>query len=168
MERNDEHFDRASFDAVWRRVQNASGADWTSQKPTERCAGADEAERLIRFMDGEAGDAQYYAALALRCPAARQTLTRISSDEKCHLKRLRAKYFILTGGTYTPPDTCPLIYSAADALRKKYSGEKDGVAAYRDAAEQASEQDLRDTYLELSQDEARHAKTLGRLIENMF
>jgi rubrerythrin len=169
MERSDDHFDRAKFDAVWRRVIQASGEKSPAQKQTDQYADLGGADTLRRFMDDESCDAQFYSTLACKCSGmTRQTLQRIASDEKCHLKRLRARYFILTGGTYTPPDTCPLITATADALRLKYAGEKEGAAAYREAAEQTSDQELKYTYLDLSQDEARHARTIGCLIERMF
>lgn len=169
MERYENQFDRAKFDAVWRRVMGDDRESGPLSNPKSQRADQGEDEKLRRFMDDEACDAQFYATLACKYTGmARQILQRISSDEKCHLKRLRARYFILTGKTYTLPDTCPLIYSPADALRRKYSGEKEGAQAYLDAAEQTGDPDLRDTYLALSQDEARHSKMVGSIIENMF
>ena len=169
MERNDYDFDRAKFDAVWRRVMPETEDNTSKQKAAIKHSEDNEAEMLRDFMDDESCDAQLYCQLAAMCSgSARQMLMRISSDERCHLKKLRAKYFILTGETYTPPNTCPLIYAVCDALRLKYSGEKEGSAAYRAAAERTSDTDLKDTYLALSEDEARHSRTIGCIIENMF
>jgi rubrerythrin len=139
------------------------------QKPPEKHCSTKEAERLRDFMVGEACDAHFYRMLASMCSGnAYQMLSRISADERCHLKRLRARYFILTGETYTLPNSCPLIYTAPDALRRKYAGEKEGSAAYRAAAEKTSDTDLKGTYLSLAEDEARHSRIIGCIIENMF
>jgi rubrerythrin len=169
MEISDYQFDRAKFDAVWQRVLTGKTESAPKTEQTAKRRGDGEAEKLRCFMDGEAGDAQFYWSLAAMCSAgARATLLRISCDERRHLKKLRARYFILTGGTYAPPDTCPLIYTVPDALRRKYAGEKEGSAAYTAAAESAADADLRDTYLALAQDEARHSRTIGCIIESMM
>ncbi|SHH91964.1 Ferritin-like domain-containing protein [Sporobacter termitidis DSM 10068] len=169
MERDNDQFDRAKFDAVWRRVMPEMADAVPEQKPAVKRTEPDENERLRAFMDDESCDAQLYCLLANKCSGnARQTLMRISCDERHHLKKLRAKYFIRTGETYTPPSTCPLICAVPDALRRKYSDEKAGAAAYRAAAGATPDADLKDTYLALSEDEARHAGIIGCLIENMF
>lgn len=162
-------FDRAKFDEIWQRVMPGTNENninvQSEQKPTE----THEAGQLRDFMDDEANDVQTYCVLASKCSdSTRQTLLRISSDERCHLKKLKAKYFILTGKTYTPPNACPLIYSVSETLRQKYIGEKDGAAAYLAAAEKTSNPELKDTYLALSEDEARHSKLISCLIENLF
>ena len=169
MEQNDSYFDRAKFDAVWQRVRGASDGNCPAPNTAGQRSGMDESERLRRFMDGEACDARFYAALACRCPGtSRQALLRIAADEACHLKRLRARYFLLTGAAYTPPEACPLIVTTPDALRGKHADEREGAAAYRAAAEQTPDQELKDTYLCLSQDEARHARTIVCLLEGLL
>jgi rubrerythrin len=173
MERSNYEFDRARFDAVWQRVIPEMAANIPKQPRPDQHTAAKEADTLRDMMADEACDAQFYSTLAcmlaVRCSGnTSQMLSRISADERCHLKRLRARYFILTGETYTPPNTCPVIYSVGDALRRKYSGEKEGAAAYRTAAEETADAELRDTYLALSADEARHSKMIGCIIETMF
>lgn len=167
MVNNDSKFDRAKFDAVWQRVMPGAAENDMYQNTLKK--DADDAVQLREFMDDEANDAQTYCMLASMCAgSARQMLHRISSDERCHLKKLRAKYFILTGETYTPPNAYPLIYSVPDSLRRKYTGEKEGSAAYRAAAVKTSKEELSDTYIALSEDEARHSKMIGCIIENMM
>lgn len=166
---NNIDFDRAKFDAVWRRVMPEALENNNKQKARTKSAETDNAGQLRDFMDDEANDAKAYCLLAAMCSGStRQQLLRISSDERCHLKKLRARYFILTGDIYAPPNACPLIYSVRDALRRRYTGEQDGAAAYRAAAETTSGKDLADTYLALAEDEARHSKIIGCLIENMM
>lgn len=165
-------FDRTKFDAVWRRVMpetpNAAvHNDYAKQTPPPAADGF--LAQLRDFMDDEANDAQLYRTLASMCSGTtRQTLLKISSDESCHLKKLKAKYFILTGEVYTPPKACPLIYSVCDTLRRKHAGELAGAAAYKAAAGKTSVNELSDTYLELSSDETRHSKIIGCIIENMI
>lgn len=168
MDDTEFYYDQEKFDAVWRRVTNQP--ETGSKKAVQRkAASADEKARLRAFMDDEANDAQIYGTLAgMVSGCARQTLLQISGDEKGHLKRLRAYYFILTGETYMPPCACPLIYSVCDTLRKKYSGESEGSKAYLEAAASTSNEDLSDTYRALGADEARHRKIIGCLIENML
>jgi hypothetical protein len=89
--------------------------------------------------------------------AQQQILYRITSDEKYHLKKLRAKYFILTARCIHRR-ACPLICSISDTLRRMYTVKKEGSAAYKAAAERASDHELADTYLALAKDEARHSK----------
>jgi rubrerythrin len=169
MDNNDYSFDRAKFDAVWQRVMPGTVDDNIKPNTMTQKAETHDTEQLCDFMDDEANDAQIYCLLASKCSGCtRQMLSRISADERSHLKKLRAKYFILTGETYTPPNACPLIYSVPDTLRKKYSGEKEGSAAYRAAAEKNSHKELADTYLALSEDEARHSRMIGCIIENMM
>jgi rubrerythrin len=173
MEHRNYDFDRVRFDAVWQRVMPELAPATTKHMTVSKQTASEDAERLREQMNDEAGDARYYGMLACILASkgagdANRMLSRISADERCHLKRLRARYFILTGETYTPPDTCPLIYSAPDALRRKYAGEKEGAAAYRAAAEATADADLKETYLALAEDEARHSRTIGRIIENMI
>lgn len=171
MDNYDFDYDKDKFDAVWRRVKNepASAADKNDKQKT---TASDEAARLRDFMDDEACDAQFYAALACmgqRCaPQTIQPLQHISDDERTHLKKLRAHYFILTGETYTPPCACPLAYSVRDALRQKYSGEGTGAKAYLEAASSTAHEELSDVYRQLAADEARHRKIIGCLIENIL
>ncbi|MEL4105654.1 hypothetical protein AAFA46_02265 [Oscillospiraceae bacterium WX1] len=172
MENETTYFDRAKFDDVWQRVL-ASGTNpadiGVTANPGNAPGGVDDAAQLRDFMDDEANDAQIYCTLASLCAgSARRELLAIAADERCHLKHLRARYFILTGETYTPPSACPLIYSVSQTLRRKYTGELEGAAAYRSAAAATSDMTLRDIYLAHAEDEARHSKIIGCLIENMM
>lgn len=165
-------FDRAKFDAVWQRVMPEASKTTdhlTFANPMQMTPAADDLAQLRDFMDDEANDAQLYCKLAsMCCGSSRQMLLNISSDERCHLKKLNAKYFIFTGEVYTPAKACPLIYSVCDTLRKKYAGELAGAAAYKAAAEKTGFPALSDTYLELSSDEMRHSRTIGCIIEKMI
>ncbi len=169
MDNTDPIFDRAKFDAVWRRVMPEAAEATTKQKTINQNAYSDDTCRLCEFMDSEANDTRVYCLLASMCAGImRQSLYRISSDKKCHLKKLRAKYFIRTGEIYTPPGACPLIYSVKDTLRRLYADEKERSAAYRAAAEKTADHELADTYLAHAEDAVRHIKAIGCMIESMF
>lgn len=169
MEYSDYGFDRAKFDAVWQRVRPDLAASAPAPVKPGCHAEDKEAARLRELMTQEAYDARFYGALAAKCSGhMRRVLSRLSADELCHLRRLRAQYFILTGKSYTPPNTCPVVHSVPDALRRRYSGEKDGAAAYKADAENTRDENLKDTYLALSDEEARHRKILGHMIESLF
>lgn len=161
-------FNRAQFDAVWDRVNGNNANAYTSPASTGKEKSTDDAAQLRAFMDDEALDAQYYCVLASKTSGCtRRTLSNISADERRHLKKLRTKYFILTGEAYDPAPACPVVYSVSDALRKRYAGEVKGASAYKAAAEHTAQEGLADTYLELASEEARHAMDIERLIECM-
>ena len=100
------------FDAVWRRVLAENDLSSAPPEPVvkpEHHAEAAEAARLRRFMDDEACDAQLYGLLASKSTGCiRRTLDAISADECRHLKKLRARYFIVTGDTYSPARRVPV------------------------------------------------------------
>ena len=54
------------------------------------------------------------------------------------------------------------------SIERAFLSEKEGAADYRAAAEKTSIKDLADTYLALSEDETRHSRTIGCIIENMM
>ena len=168
MDNKDPVFDRAKFNAVWRRVMPEASEYDTEQKAAKQTE-PDDARQLREFMDGEAQDARAYCTLAAMCFGnTRQTLLHIAADERCHIKKLKAGYFILTGAMYEPPASCPLIYSVPETLRSTYKSEKEAACAYRSAASMTPDKELADTYLALADNEARHWKLIGCIIENMM
>lgn len=161
-------FDRAKFEAVWRRVMPEAAGQIGELNAANRPEKGD-ACRLREFMDNEAQDARVYRMLAAACSgSARQGLHQIVLDEQCHLRKLKAVYFILTGKIYKPPETCPFIRDLPETLRCKYRDEKEESAAYKDAAEATSVNELADIYPALAEDEARHYKIIARIIENIL
>ncbi len=157
---------RDKFDAVWQRVMSenaAPGAPSTGAETYKSGAGPDESAQLRAFMDDEHCDAQLYELLASGTGGrTRQIFGRIAADERRHLRKLKAKYFILTGRTYTPPVSCPFVCSGPETLRQKVRGEAEGAAAYLDAANETGYADLAETYRALSADETRHSELLSR------
>ena len=172
MDLGDVNHYKDKFDAVWRRVMSENAeASPQADYPKSNARGGEstEAARLKAFMDDEACDAQQYALLARHFRGhAGQRLMGISSDERHHLKKLKAKYFILTGQTYTPPGSCPFVRSVRETLRQKVRGEAEGARAYLDAATDTAYDDLSETYRALAADEERHSQLLGGIIESLF
>ena len=160
------------FDAVWRRVMSENaGQNAQLENTPMKTDGNDviETDRLRKFMDDEVCDARLYELVASKVSVrTRQTLLKIAADERRHLKKLRAKYFILTGKTYTPPDSCPYTRYVPETLRQKVKGEAEGAKAYRAAADETGHPGLAETYRQLAADETYHALLLGNIIEDMF
>lgn len=184
MDNSDYGIDRAAFDAVWQRIltdkpgaavtpkasgeANASGEPFDGLVKTAPVSEGD-LKRMREFMDDEAGDAITYAELAGMCSGCcRQTLLKMSADEKKHLKKLRAQYFIRTGKTYTPPGCCPLIRTFGETLRLKYTGELEGSQSYRSASGETRDGELAALYATFAEDEKRHHQLIGGLIEGLF
>ncbi len=159
-------FDKGKFDAVWRRVMKAGS--YTPDAPPVPAVPGD-AETLRAFMDDEYCDARVYAALSAKSRGSmRQTLQHIAADERYHYKKLKAKYYILTGKTYTPPGSCPYVRSVAETLRLRYTAERQGAEAYADAAAETYSAELAALYKSLGAEEAQHAEQIGSLLEEML
>lgn len=144
------------FDQVWGRV--------TSVTPQESPGVWDEKAALEGFMDDESRDGAFYAAMATRCPSAGNAFRCMASDERGHLRELQVEYFLLTGNSYVPPESCPVLGGALSAMRKAHAGETAGSEEYRRAAEKTASPRLRQIYLSHAADEAMHAEKLRTLI----
>jgi len=124
-------------------------------------------ETLKELMYDEAYDAKYTADLACRRSAGASAglLMQISREEMCHLCRLQAEYYILTGSKYQPcvaNVSIPCNY--LDALRELYHGETKDAEIYLDAAAATADPRLSELYTCLSAEEARHADEIACLI----
>ncbi len=160
------------FAAVWRRVMSDNSEQNSHPANSEQktfTAGTAETARLREFMDDEVCDEQLYGLIARKLSGqSRQTLLSIASDERHHLKKLKAKYFILTGKTYTPPASCPYTRFVPGTLRLKVMDESEGAKAYLTAASETVYTELAETYRALAADETRHSEMLSDIIEDMF
>ncbi len=182
-----EKYDIQNFSDVWSRVISESGAAQSETRALPKASVSIETSELpdilppdmslhgvksdvtllCRFIKGEAADAKYYNAMAIRCRQNRTVFHRLSADEANHEKQLRAAYFILTG------DCCGLnkdnfrITSLSDALRMRYIKETEGSFAYIEAARSAESENLRRLYTRIAADEKHHADVIEELIEHM-
>lgn len=141
------------FEDVWSRV--------TGEKPLR---GGGDAETLRRLMDGEAEDAARYDELARRSRVAARELREMSADEREHFRHLQVEYYLLTGDSYLPPESCPLIKGVLGAMRAAYVGELKGAEEYMKAAGETERPELRELYEAHAGDERGHAATLRRII----
>jgi rubrerythrin len=154
---------KTNFDQVWQRVTAANEQQETSAQPKS-------IQQLFEeFMEDEAFDARYYDALAGRVGTwGRNILRSIAADERTHLKKLRTAYFILTGKAYEPQTVPVKITGTADALRKRYISENEGVQAYLKAAANTQRGDMTELFRNLAADEKRHAQLINKLLENLM
>jgi rubrerythrin len=153
--------DATGFEAIWQRVMDDHTADVAVH------GAVSEEERLRKFMDDEASDAEYYRRWATRSSQhCAQIFKKIAADERRHLRQLQVEYFILTGDTYMPLQSVDESKSILCALRKKYKDERRGAASYQAAAE--ADPSRTALYSDLAADELLHSKRLMKIIYNML
>ncbi|NLL46156.1 MAG: hypothetical protein GX250_05030 [Clostridiales bacterium] len=124
-------------------------------------------ETLKELMYDEAYDAKYCADLARRrcSQAAAGLLMQMSREEACHLCRLQAEYYILTGSKFQPcVANVNIPCNFLDALRELYHGEVRDAEIYLDAAAATADPRLSELYTCLSAEEAGHADEIACLI----
>lgn len=150
------------FDRLWQRVTAVSSAP----PPT---AGTDENQRLQSFLAAELCSAAYYTNLAKMFQGqGRQLLLSHAAEEKAHARRLRAEYFIRTGQSALPGGNCESVSGKLASLRSIYFRELEAAAAYREAAEGCTNEDLASLYHSFAQDEERHAQENRELLLDCF
>ena len=159
---------------VWSRVM-ASQADAQSETSA---AGAPKPsapdlqpavitpEQVLRAMEHEHNAAAVYRCLAARmtgCAAA--TLAALAREEQCHVKKLAAMYFLLTGkkACLKKPEP-PCITCNAEALRRQYQQELAAREHYEALAPLAGARAC--TLREIALDECRHAQKLYELLQS--
>lgn len=123
---------------------------------------------LAEFMDRAASDAQMYRCLAPKCGAEmRRKCTAMAERALCNLKKMQARYYIITGVTYSPNAVCPQIISPIDALRQQYFYEVSGADEYQAAAESMQNPDIASLCMMLAVDATGNAATIGCIIQSM-
>ena len=144
---------------VWQRVLATSG-----EAPKPASGGLTPA-RVLQLQEDELRDAHTYRSLAGRAPRdIRQSLLRLSEEERQHARRLEAVYYVMTGKRPAAgrQDT-PKAGNLHEDLRSRYREETAGAAEYRRLAEQADS--FAPLFRELGDDEERHAGTILRLLQ---
>ncbi len=147
------------------------GKDSPADNPVA-CLGAASAAhsgQLQDFITDELADWKTYLALA-RCAgqSAFRALSGMAADEYRHAKRLSTAYFLISGVRFWPAQVqgCP-VRSLPGALRQRFIEEQQAEAAYVAAAGKTFDPCLRELYLDLAADEARHAKLVRRILEQI-
>ena len=147
---------------VWQRVLAASGE---APKPAY---GSLTPARVLQLREDELRDAHTYRSLAGRAPRdIRQSLLRLSEEERQHARQLEAVSYVMTGKRPAAgrPDA-PAVPNGGNLnedLRSRYREETAGAAEYRRLAEQADS--FAPLFRELGDDEERHAGTILRLLQ---
>jgi len=161
----DNLYDKDKFEKVWERVLEANGGH--SKDTAEKMP---EMQMLCEFMDDKASDEIFYTHLAKKCgdKNGEKLLRALSVQEAEHLKKLQIHYFIMTGDSYRPQYTVPYITSVLDAVRNRYIREVNCETAYQKAAIESSDGKLSQLYSEIAMDEAKHAKSIEKLIEKII
>ncbi|MCL2409363.1 MAG: hypothetical protein FWC96_07085 [Oscillospiraceae bacterium] len=158
-------FDSEKFTAVWQRVtENRSGMGIDEIREPQGEVQT-EPEMLCRMMEVLAQDAECLRKLARKCQSrTRDTLQCLVRDNLQILKKLRVRYFILTGGAYSPNCECKPFRAAAEGLRTIHISAVGLAESFTSAT--ADYNDL--TYNEFAEIQLRHAETAACLIGNMM
>lgn len=125
---------------------------------------------LREMIDGETEDWRLYQALARKANGSgARVLGTLAADERRHAKRLATAYFLITGERYQAQGQGGgrPVPDLMNSLREQFIQEQRGAAAYQGAAEETTDQCLRQLYQELSEDENLHARLIRSLLEQM-
>jgi hypothetical protein len=160
-------FDNVKFDAVWQRVTSDKCA--RHEPPVKHEPETGEAERLRGLMDGTAMCIALCRSIAARRRGrAARTLGGVIDGERRNMKKLRAMYFILTGGSYHPAEKYPQPQSVSEGLREIYAGAAEAKKQLFLAAADYADGGFADTYIQLASQKQRHAESAAALISLLF
>ena len=142
-------------------------------QPDTLCLGqasARYAPLLQEMIDGETEDWRLYQTLARRAVGSgARMLGSMAADERRHVRRLAAAYFLITGercqaqgqqGSRPVPDLMA-------GLREQFIQEQRSAAAYQGVAAECADPCLQQLYRELAQEEEMHARLIRNLLEQM-
>lgn len=172
--------DYQQWDRVWQRVapqldpypevrQAMAAVQPIQQECCLRERGMEQAELILGCIEEELEDRRTYLAYARCAPTAegRRILRQLALEEQTHARRLMGIYYIITGECYHPvictakTDLLPWC----QALRQRYQAESRGAHQYHHLAQETQDVCIRKVFLQLSEDESRHAAVLLRLLE---
>lgn len=172
--------DYQQWDRVWQRVapqldpypevRQAMAVQPTKREGCDPCRSSMEQVELIRgFIEEELEDQRTYLSYARCAPnaEARRVLRQLAMEEQTHAHRWMSLYYIITGECYRPA-ICTAkeeLLPWCQALRRRYHAESHGAHQYHHAAQETTDVCLKQILTRFSEDEARHAATLLRLLE---
>ncbi|MCL2401386.1 MAG: hypothetical protein FWC90_01945 [Oscillospiraceae bacterium] len=158
-------FDSEKFTAVWQRVTESKSGTVPNKMHKTRDEIQTESDRLCRMMDILAQDAECLRILSRKChPRARDTLQRMTRENLRTLKNLRVRYFILTGGSYSPACECQPFHTVSERLRMVHIN----AVSLADKFTSAAKNHKNVTYNEFAKIKTRHAEIITCLIGNMM
>ena len=111
---------------------------------------------------------QFYRHLARRARAGdARVLNSMAGEMHRNARKLSAAYFLLTGLRYWPSEllSTPAIPSYWGALRARHQAEQRQETAYRIAADDWDDSDMRELYAELIEAAQRRSRQLRGLLE---
>ena len=172
--------DYQQWDRVWQRVapqldpypevRQAMAVQPAKEVGCNLCQNSvGQVEMIREFIEEELEDRRTYLAYARCAPnaEARRIMRQLAMEEQAHARRWMSIYYIITGECYRPT-ICTVkedLLPWCQALRQRYHGESHGAHQYHRAAQEATDVCLRQILTRFSEDEARHAATLLRLLE---
>jgi len=150
---------------VWSRVMAAQTNRQTSA-PQNTAPACITPEQVLELIGHEMQDAAVYHALSCRMTGcAKKTLAELSRDERRHVKKLSAIYFLLTGKKACPqkPEP-PCITCSAETLRRQYQAELAARERYEALAPLSGARAC--TLRQIALDECRHAGKIYELLQS--
>ena len=171
--------DYQQWDRVWQRVapqldpypevRQAMEVQPVKSERCGLCGRGGQVEMIRGFIEEELEDQRTYLAYARCAPnaEARRILRQLAMEEQAHARRWMSLYYIITGECYRPA-ICAVkeeLLPWCQALRQRYHGESHGAHQYHLAAQETTDVCLKQILNRFSEDEARHAATLLRLLE---
>lgn len=151
----------AGFEGVWTRVTGGAGG-------TASPAVCEE-DALQNFIKSELCACAFDGALARMFQApGRVVLLNHASGAKLRARRLKAEYFIRTGVSYTPMDSCQPVTGKLASLRTALERDMAAGQAYTAAAEKTSVPELRELYLCFAKETEAAARETRNLILECF
>lgn len=145
------------FESVWSRV--------AGDPPTKSGQASDCDEVTLRsLIVAEATALDFYRKLAARSSTSRRIFAGIAEDEQRHLRHLQTEYYLLTGDSYMPPESCPLLRGGLSDLRHACLTKREAERTYLDEAGRTERDKLAQMYRNHSNDESRHAEIIRKLI----
>ena len=148
-----------NFDSVWGRVSGEVGVIVPLRS---------EQAVLEERIGAEQRNAAFYDILARRYRGMERTIRRIAAEERGHMRELQVEHFLLTGDTYMPEPSCPVVTSVLEALRTAYKEELAAADIYKKQAAATPSEALREIYECHAADETRHAETLRTMISGLI
>jgi len=157
---------------LWNRGET-TGTSPMAEQPEALCLGqgsARYAPLLQEMIDGETEDWRLYQMLARRAAGSgARMLGSMAADERRHVRKLSAAYFLITGERWQPrgQEGSRPVQEVMTGLREQFIQEQREAAAYQGAAAESSDPCLRQLFRELAQEEGMHARMIRSLLEQM-
>ena len=161
--------DQNKAQRVWSRVMNSPVSAEPAGSAAEAagdCGGSLTAERVMALVKDEQDACAAYRYLA-GCVGgcAKKQLLQMAEEERCHAKKLRAYYFLLTGKkACAGPGKPPCVTCVNETLRQFYRKELEDARNYGRLAKLADERAC--TFETMSRQECAHAHKLYCILQN--